>query len=197
MSTEQFNAFWTTSYPETGLISHQFRHDFPDRWFRIHSLPESQRYAYNEGEWDILLTRQNSLITDLLGNNSNVFLVTGDYSTKEATDAHLTLEEEIFHPYTFYRLGDVDLHALSPEEYDEGQAFRPAVSETIWIPHQHDPLLKAIADDCLRAFFVSPSEHVIVAPYDGGVDIVLKDTNAREAYKQKYNDWLSARPDGL
>jgi hypothetical protein len=197
MSTEQFNIFWAASYPETGLISYQFRHIHPDRWFRIHSLPGSQRYAYSEEEWDILLTRQNNIITDLLGNDPNVFLVTGDYAYNGVADLHPTQEEEVFQSYTFYRLNEVDLHSLSPEEYEEGQFHRPAVAETIWVPHQHDPLLRAIANCSVMAFFVSPTEHVIVAPYDGGVDFVLKDTNTRNFYKQKYKDWLSFRSDGL
>lgn len=45
--------------------------------------------------------------------------------------------------------------------------------------------------------FVSSTEQVIVAPYDGGVDFVLKNSGTRDFYKHKYKDWLSARVDGL
>jgi len=38
---------------------------------------------------------------------------------------------------------------------------------------------------------------IIIAPYDGGVDLILKDIETRNIYKQKYSDWLSQREDGL
>ena len=79
MTAAQFNAFWRTAYPETGPISHLFRHAYPDRWLRIHSLPELQRYATTAADWRILFNRQQYLLTDLLGNNKEILLVTGAY----------------------------------------------------------------------------------------------------------------------
>jgi hypothetical protein len=40
-----------------------FKRDYSDRRFRIHNLPESKRYAENDAEWKILLSRQNKTIT--------------------------------------------------------------------------------------------------------------------------------------
>jgi hypothetical protein len=65
MTKEDFQNLWTLNYPDTIPISYRFKHDYSDRWFRIHSLPESKRYAENESEWEILLSRQNEIITDL------------------------------------------------------------------------------------------------------------------------------------
>lgn len=70
-------------------------------------------------------------------------------------------------------------------------------SEQNWHPHKFDNLLKDIAEDNLRAFFVSVYKELIIAPYDGGVDFILKDTKTRDFYKQKYISWLSIRQDGL
>ncbi|MDJ1503014.1 DUF3885 domain-containing protein [Xanthocytophaga agilis] len=67
MTKEQFTIFWSSTFPDTLPISHYFKYDYSDRWFRIHSLPESKRYADNEEEWNILLHRQNTIISDLLG----------------------------------------------------------------------------------------------------------------------------------
>jgi hypothetical protein len=89
------------------------------------------------------------------------------------------------------------LHKLSLDEYDEGQTFRPAFSETVWNSSKHDLLLKEIANDGARAFFVSLDNKVIVAPYDGGIDFILKDTETRNIYKQNYKEWLSEREDGF
>jgi len=197
MTPEQFKEFWTSTYPETLPIQHFFRHDYPDKWFRIHSLPQSKRYADTEQQWDILLTRHNTIITDILGDSAKVFLVTGDYNYNEPIEVHITKQEPSFFNFSFQLLDDIDLFELSPEQYDKGQVYRPAFAETVWKAHQHDSLLRDIADDKIRAFFISQDKKTIAAPYDGGIDFVLEDKETRDSYKEKYKDWLSKREDGL
>jgi hypothetical protein len=75
MTAEQFEIFWSSTYNDTIPIFHYFRYDFYDRWFRIHSLPESKNYAENETDWNILLDRQNKIITDIIGENSKIIIV--------------------------------------------------------------------------------------------------------------------------
>ena len=197
MTAKQFKIFWTSNFADTIPIQHYFKHDYTDRWFRIHSLPESKRYADNEQEWSILLTRQNKIITDLFGDNTHLLLVTGVYNYNSLNNIHITEEEPIFNNYSFTFLDNIDLHKLSPDDYDKGQTFRPAFSETVWNSNKHDLLLKEIANDGARAFFVSLDSKVIVAPYDGGIDFILKDTATRNIYKQMYKEWLSEREDGF
>lgn len=197
MTKAEFNQFWASSYPNTIPIQHYLIHQYADRWFRIHSLPESKRYADTEMEWEILLSRHNQIITDLLGNHSNVLLVTGDYNYNSPEDKHIVEEEPTFQAYTFTLLDNIDLNSLSPDEHEPGVIYRPAFTETIWSINQHDALLKGLANWKLIAFFVSFEHHLIVAPYDGGIDFILKDSQMRDAYKAKYHYWLSKLPSGL
>ena len=97
----------------------------------------------------------------------------------------------------FVLLDPIDLNKLSPDEYEIGQFYKPMISEQIWQPNKFDSILKDIADDQLRAFFISMDKNLVIAPYDGGVDFILKDTDTRNIYKRKYHDWLSKREDGL
>ncbi len=196
MTKEQFNTFWSSTYPGTIPISHYFKHDYADRWFRIHSLPESKRYAETEEEWEMLLHRQNTIITDLLGN-SNFLLVTGDYSWDDHTELHPLDEIKSIAEIPFVLLDPIDLHKLRPEEYEPKQFYTPQFSEQTWQATKFDNLLKDIAKDRVRAFFISRENNCIVAPYDGGIDIVLKDIETRTNYEAKYKDWLSAREDGF
>ncbi len=76
MTKEEFNKFRSLAYPNTPPISHRFKDDYNDRWFRIHSLPNSKRYPDTENERNILLMRQNDIITELLGSKAKVLLVT-------------------------------------------------------------------------------------------------------------------------
>tara|TARA_B110000503_G_C6977965_1_gene342004 strand:+ start:67 stop:660 length:594 start_codon:yes stop_codon:yes gene_type:complete len=197
MNKEDFHKHWNLTYPETVPISHLFKQDYSDRWFRVHSLPESKRYAENDEEWRTLLNRQNQLITDLFGLDTPIFLVTGEYNWGDQRAIHTTDEEEVFKTYSFTRLDNIELFKLDSEEYDEIDIYRPAFAETEWKPNKHDKLLKEIANDNTRAFFVSFDKNIIVAPYDGGVDFVLKDRLIRDFYKEKYKEWLSEREDGL
>lgn len=197
MTKEEFNQFWASTYPNTIPIQHYFRHQYADRWFRIHSLPESKRYAHTQEEWEILLSRHNQIITDLLGNHSKVLLVTGDYNYNSPGDKHIVEEEAAFQTYTFTLLDNIGLNSLSPEEHEPGVVYRPAFAEIVWSINQHDALLKELADWKLIAFFVSFEPHLIVAPYDGGIDFILKDSQMRDTCKKKYQNWLSKHPSGF
>jgi hypothetical protein len=196
MTAQEFNAFWKQTYPATIPLSYLFKSDYAARWFRIHSLPESKRYADTEEEWNILLGRHNQIISDLLGENAPVLLVTGDYNWNSPTDIHITEEEPVLKSYSFTRLEDISLYEISPDNHDIDQVYRPAFAETIWNAGACDELLKEIADWTLSAFWVSVDKNLLIAPYDGGVDFVLKDSETRDFYKQKYKDWLSATASG-
>ncbi len=197
MTKEEFQTLWTINYPETVPISYLFRQDYSDRWFRIHSLPESKRYAENENEWKILLSRQNEIITDLFGFDTPILILTGEYNWGDNTQIHTTDEEEILKPFSFVRLDNIELNQIDAEQYDEPEIYRPAFTQTIWKPNYHDKLLREIAIGNILAFFVSFEKNIIVAPYDGGIDFVLKDILTKKNHKNKYKQWLSEREDGL
>ena len=197
MTKEYFQNLLTQYYPDIVPISYLFKHDYSDRWFRIHSLPDSKRYADNENEWEILLSRYNEIITDLFGLETPILIVTGEYNWGDNRQIHVTDEEEIFKPFSFVRLDNIELNKIDSEQYDEPDIYRPAFAQTIWKPNYHDELLREIANDNARAFFVSFDKNIIVAPYDGGVDFILNDNQTRDNYKEKYKQWLSERKDGL
>jgi hypothetical protein len=197
MTAEEFKIFWDSNYTGTVPISHYFKHDYPDRWFRIHSLPQSKRYADSDQEWSILLHRQNQIITDLIGEKSNFLLVTGEHMIEGYTELHPLEEAGSIAQMPLISLDKIDLHKLSPDEYEPGTFYQPMFSEQIWVPQIFDSLLRDIALDNLCAFFISIEKELMIAPYDGGVDFILKNSEKRDIYKQKYGSWLSSRQDGL
>ena len=193
---EEFSKQWLFHYPDSPPVSHWFKWAYPDRWFRIHSLPKSKRYADNDTEWKILLERQNKIITDMFGSSVEVCLVSSDADWQfETLNA---LHNDDGERYRFVRLGNADLYKFDIEYYRDGymfdnQTFMPVFSEVVWKPHSHDNLLKEIANDNIRAFFVSFDKLIIIAPYDGGIDFILKDGMTKEYCKNKYKKWLSSR----
>ncbi|HWK07621.1 MAG TPA: hypothetical protein VNS58_28515 [Puia sp.] len=197
MTSEQFKIFWESAYPETIPIFHYLKHDYPDRWFRIHSLPGSKRYVETQDEWNILLDRQNTIISDLLGEELNVIMVTGDSKQEGLIELHPISAVDSIKSFSFKELDPFDLYDLNPGFYEKGQIYTPIFTEQAWNTDKFKQILKDIAEEQLEAFFISIDNNCIFAPYDGGMDIILKDTLIRNQYKTKYSSWLSPREDGL
>lgn len=197
MTVEAFNALWQATWPETIPLYYTFRDALPDKWFRIHSLPNSQRYAAGQEDWEILLHRQNTLITDVVGCDAPLLMVT--YTHSQENDTTSAAEEPVtsITHFTFSQLAPINLYEFNPEHYCKGQFALPMFTELNWQPHQHNAILRDVANWELLAFFVSFQHKCLLAPYDGGMDIILADTATRDHYKAKYAAWLSTHESGL
>lgn len=197
MTSEQFKTFWNSTYPDTIPFPPYFKQDFQDKWFRIHSLPESKRYAENDLEWDILLSRQNKIISDLIGNSTILFIVTGEFDFNGTFNSRDFLDHKLFTDFKFTSLEPIDMHKINPDEYDKETLYRPFIAKLNWINSKYDRLLQSIANDEIRAFFICIDKKYLIAPYDGGMDIILENPVLKDIFKIKYEDWLSSNPKGL
>ncbi|MFW2160769.1 hypothetical protein ACG93T_05205 [Acinetobacter beijerinckii] len=196
--SNSFQSQWDQLYPNNLPISHLLKHYFPQSWLRIHSLPESKRYADTPAEYELLLNRHNEIITDCFGENTSIFIVSGHYFSQPSNDEDY--EPAFILPCKFNLEQAINLKQLNPEDYDDDEEdsfFRPYSIETTWQSNQHNDLLKKIADDEVRAFMISFEQNIIVAPYDGGIDFIIFNEAKRNALRDKYKDWLSPREDGL
>lgn len=193
MSGEEFNKYWETAYPESYPINHELKWIYPNRWFRIHSLPESKRYAESDSEYQIILERQNQLMNDLIGEDTEIIISFGLYTDDIANDNYKELNDY----EEFLKVQTIDLHKERPEEYEDEMYFDIYIKKDRWKSDSKNQMLKAIADEEIRAMFICPSKNCIVAPYDGGVDIIVDSTEKRDSLKIKYKDWLSKSKDGL
>ncbi len=195
MTATEFEQYWASGYGSTPPISFLFKWDFSERWVRIHSLPESQRYAASDADWKELLHRQNTMLTDLIGSNAPMLLVTGEF-----TDTSAPVPTELspyLSDFSFTTTSPIQLNSLGTDHFGEDTQYYPMFLESTWQSGKYDALLRAIAEDNLRAFFISMEYPCIIAPYDGGVDIILKDSATRDVVREKYAAWLSEREDGM
>lgn len=193
MNPEEFNKYWDINYPEANPIGHELKNVYPNRWLRIHSLPESKRYAESEDEYQIILSRQNKLISELIGENTEIIITSGQY-VMELTDE---ISTELSEYGIFEKCRTIELHKIYPEEYEEDFFFDVYFRPDTWTMNCQNELLKNIADDEFRAIFICPKRNCIVAPYDGGMDIIVGSQEKRDEIKAKYKDWLSEREDSL
>jgi hypothetical protein len=193
MEGKQFEVFWEYTYPKTVPLSWRLKEDYRKQWFRVHSLPKSKRYAHNKYEWKILLNRQNDLITDLLGEGSDFYIVTGRWMNDNDISEN---KDDLVHyrEWNFTELEPINMFVRYPKEYDEEDDslfYIPALTnKLIWNKGRFDELLRAIANDETSAIFVGVEQHCLIAPYDGGIDCIVANENLVDFYKNKYSDWL-------
>jgi hypothetical protein len=173
-----FISHWNAVYPETLPISHLFKWRLPDRWMRIHSLQASKRYPDNTAEWTTLLARQNALIDHLTVQASPITLVIN--AIRE--------DSPLFHEFALENIGVFI-------DRDAETTFQSFSAEVIWQSGCLNRVLGMIAMEEVRGFIIGPD--CLIAPYDGGVDVILKDSATRELCKEHFKAWLSKREDGL
>jgi hypothetical protein len=177
MNKLEFDLFWQKKYPGTLPINNLFGLTLKNRWIRIHSLPESKRYAETEAEYSIIFERQNTIISDLIAYNEKIKVVIN----------YIAIDSPFFAKY--------DLSNIGVFVDNEGETvYQSFIFEIKWQQNIINDVLKEIADDQLRAYIIG--KNCLISPYDGGVDIYLKDKATRDLYKNKYKDWLSQRDDG-
>jgi hypothetical protein len=177
-SRERFLTRWNALYPETPPINYLFKRLLPTRWARIHSLPGAKRYPQTTDEWRELECRQNAVIDHLVSHMTNVRIVINV----------IEIDNYLFKAF--------DLENIGVFVDEEGEAvFQSFMFETTWESHTLNPLLAMIAGDQMRAFIIAPD--CLIAPYDGGMDIILKDPHTCWEFKRQFKSWLSSRADGL
>ena len=199
MDVNQFRHFWQQHFSDCPPVSYLFKYNLADRWFRFHSLPESKRYAEDETEVAELLARQNTVLLDVIGINAECILVSGNYADSplaENLEHCLALAEFQFQDFVKLSKQDFNPDELEP---DEEPFYLSLLCGTHKLKRGSlDEVLLCVADEKIVNFFIVSCERErIFAPYDGGVDIILKDSKERDEFKAKYKDWLSHHPQGL
>jgi len=191
MLKEEFNHFWKSNFKETIPLNFTFRTTYSKRWLRIHSLPNSKRYAENEIELKTVLERQNSVISNSFSENEEIYIVKSEFYVSNIKD------DDFHEDLNFEEVDIVNLKSYFVGEYDSDDKLSIQVFKTKWKRNYFNNLLVDIANDVYMIFFVSLNKPIIFAPYDGGMDIVYQDENQRNNYTIKYKDYLSERNDGL
>lgn len=84
------------------------------------------------------------------------------------------------------------------DNFPEPSFWHVFVSEWVWKPGVFDSLVRLVANDVIaNAMLVALDCRWLLHPYDGGMDVILESSAARDRLKGRYPEWLSARSDGL
>ncbi|HEU5012977.1 MAG TPA: hypothetical protein VFT66_10565 [Roseiflexaceae bacterium] len=200
-NTKELKDWWQAHYGSATPLAYILRQQVPNRWFRIHSLPESKRYAETPDEYSILLTRHNTIATAVLGSQTRCLLLVGRYTEHAESDVHSqgllprSLPQLEGVSFTFFdSVQEIDL--IGPGQ--ESALISIWCAPVMWSAERFNDLIKAVADyQEANIMFASLTTGEIYAPYDGGADLFLSSTARRDELNQQYSRWLSDHPQGL
>ena len=166
---------WTKHYPSCEPFSWRAREVHADLWFRIHSLPESKRYAERVEEYGLLLKRHNELAEAVLGNGTQCWL---SWYGQEHADRFIGT-----------RVCDYD------EKWIKTTVYAVQVN---WRTGYFDSFIQKVADDELSSsIFMDCLSGDVYAPYDGGADVFIHEQQKRVDIRERFTAWLSPFEGGL
>lgn len=190
----EFQEFWEANFQNCPPVNFTFKEKLERFWFRIHSLPESKRYAENDAEMAEILRRQRILLDDVIGTDDECFVVCGSYVPNLRTyyaESFPQLVDMLRFNSKSVPLVDFDSDGKPGEFFNIDFGKQKIVFEAL------REILVGIANDQIYFFFIlNPITKRIFSPYDGGVDLILESEEKRSEFKAKYKDWLSTHPNG-
>lgn len=180
MSTEQrddddFPALWKRHYGDSLPFGHELRKGH--RCIRFYALPAAKRYATTSDERVEILRRAHGIADALFDPHEDIWRVHCVHvdARSDAPDARYAATLPI--------IGEV----IEPQSEER---FRVHALRERWEPSRHDALLQDIADDVVAyVLFFGTTRHSILAPYDGGFDVMLASSDAYEALRSFEPKW--------
>ncbi len=203
MDAARLKEQWRSWYDKAPPLGHVLREQHPERWLRIHSLPESRRYPATPSDWTELLARHNTVATELLGDGAPCLLFAVRIAF-EGQPMPEPFQDELealtgLRPTVLGRASEgwPGQAALEGHDYDVDNVWFTA-AKVRWQRGAFDPLLRVIANDELHGvLFAAQETGHVYAPYDGGADLFFRDSGERDAARERYRAWLSSHPAGL
>lgn len=194
--TEQLDRYWEHRF-KIHPIAYQFRTSMQDRWVRLHSLPNSKRYAENEQELDCVLSRHHSALSNL-AKSPNLALVIAGYSgslqpekPKFRNFESLDIFEHVVH------WKSLPIHELDSDYSDPTYIHFFVTEVTLLDPLLEETLRLVASDQINNVFILDLLDTWLYHPYDGGADIILRKEEEKSIFKSRFRDWLPDNSFGL
>lgn len=186
---DDFEKYWREEYPLCPPLGHLLRVAYEDRWFRIHTLPDSKRYPENKSEVQEILKLHNDLLSDLIGNEKPYILLL----TRRSGGPRFQIDEDL--PKRISGALPKDMREtfffLDEEEPDNSFYWNFFIKEKIWKHGCEDQLLKEIMlYKEGNVLFINKADEIIYHPYDGGANIFIKSSSLKDGMKKKYERWF-------
>lgn len=188
-SANQFRIDWREAFGEHPPLGWELRHQLATRWTRFHALPGSKRYAENKEESAEIVRRANALLSACFEPSSSIWVVIVRYEAMPKTQQQISSYGLDFNPV---------LEWIDPREAPEDQSpYFFWATRSLSIEGRFDALFTAIAEEQDRAIFFASGTEPVLAPYDGGFDVVAPSEEVLRNLESRFGSWMSDRQDGL
>jgi hypothetical protein len=183
---------WRRHFGDLPPVGYVLRAALPNRWLRIHSLPGSKRYPETDAEYSTMLERHNQAASEILGFREDaIFFV----HVSGADDFPATFAKFEWVPRTGL-LASTPVR-FAPVEGDDN-ALSVAGCMIPWTSGVWNDLLRDVADDRVSSVLLAnPTSGEVYAPYDGGADLFVTDSQRVATLRLRWSSWLSRHPEGL
>lgn len=176
-----FERWWDEHHGGVAPLGFVLREARPERWLRVHSLPDSKRYPDTEDEWATLLSRQRDLAAELLGGATPAWLV--------IAGTYLDARGALLVP-AGVALAPALERVVEHDALEDSEPWTFHAAEVRWDFARFEPVLRAIANDEMRAVWVASESGRVFAPYDGGVDVIVESRVERERLRARFGSWV-------
>jgi hypothetical protein len=194
---------WERRWPATPLAADELKSTHAARWFRVHSLPQSKRYADSDAERAEILARHHTVLKALGADATDAVLcVVARWGSAESV-VHEDPDLERAHA------GGWLWRSMPPDDaddIDDDVGEPPPELNKRWCHlfvsegplSKWDGVLSLVADWRASGVMILTRDlSWIYHPYDGGADVIAPTTAERDQLRAQFASWLSHRSDGL
>jgi hypothetical protein len=179
------------AFPDAPPLGHELRERYPERWFRIHSLPLSKRYPESGRDQITLYNRQQAVASHLFGMGTPVIVLVYDWSGASTIPPN--------HPLATLVPEDLEPVIILPPEDDDPDLPPTSIYalEFAWDPTELYPAIQAVAEDQASFAVLEPTGGAFFAPYDGGADVFYPSPSLRDEALRIFARIRAPGPSGL
>ena len=173
MSETKFQKFWNNQYGLLTPVGWNLTRDLAHLRTRFHALPESKRYPESNQERQTIVNRANTLLREIIGDDNSFWLISSRRKPHKsivdnAAKQRFAIEKfELLEEFEWVDLKD-DIEDQLPWQTYTRYFDKLGVD--------FDTLFLKIADEeDWATLFINAHNGDILAPYDGGFDLIVND----------------------
>jgi hypothetical protein len=179
------------AFPDAPPLGYELRERYPERWFRIHSLPLSKRLPESALDRTTLYNRQQAVASHLFGMGTPVIVLIYDWSRRSTIPRN--------HPLADMVPEDLEPVIILPPVDDDPDLPPTSIYalEFAWDPSVLYSAIQAVAEDRASFAVLEPVGGAFFAPYDGGADVFYPSPSLREEAVRIFDRIRAPGPSGL
>ncbi|MCP4180267.1 MAG: hypothetical protein GY756_21095 [bacterium] len=175
---------WKSISPKIPPVAYLLKHIYPEKWIRIHSLPNSKRYPECKSEIATMNHRNISLIKYLSGKHDKLYIFGSKYPKNDLARKSFKYLKRLTKKLSLFNFPPVT-------ECDGYEIPKLEIYSGLFHTSKLKKLLKYTSVELLSNITIANFDsNFLYHPYDGGFDLIINDNEIIGDIKLKFGDWL-------